>query len=80
MHLKGIDKLREKLPDYPGNRIAILPLRGLLASVIGYLLLIVLDIIPRMLPDIEILVVIEPFIPIFGSLFIAAIAYLMIGR
>lgn len=80
MHLKGLEKLREKLPDYPGNRIAMLPLRGLLATVVGYLFLIVLDSLPRLFNGIEILVFLEPFIPLLGSLFLACLAFWLIGR
>lgn len=80
LHLKGIDKLREKLPAYPGNRIAILPLRGLFAAIVGYLFLIVLDIIPRLFGDIVFLAATEPYLPIIGSIFIAGLALWLIGK
>jgi protein-S-isoprenylcysteine O-methyltransferase Ste14 len=74
LKLKGMDKLREKLPAYPGRRIAILPLVAVIGGLLAYIFLIILDIIPRVFSDIAILVVIEPFTPIFGSIFIAALA------
>lgn len=78
MKLKGIDKLREKLPAYAGKRIAIFPLLGLIASTLGYLFLIFLDIIPRVFSDNAFLLAIEPFLPLLGSIFIAALALWLI--
>jgi len=77
--MKGMDKLHEKLPNYPGKRIAILPLTGILASLVGYVFLITLDILPRVFSGVEVLVAVEPFIPFLGSLFIATIGFLLIG-
>ena len=79
MQLKGMDKVREKLPDYPGKKLASIPLKGFLAAFFAYLFLIFLDILPRVLIDIQWLTLIEPVIPIIGSLFIAALAYWLIG-
>ncbi|MFW9975601.1 MAG: methyltransferase family protein [Candidatus Thorarchaeota archaeon] len=78
MQLKGIDKLREKLPDYPGKKIAMLPLTGLIIGGLGYILLIILDIIPRVFSNITFLFTIEPLVPILGSIFIAALALWLI--
>ncbi len=46
MQIRGMDKIREKLPDYPGRRIALLPLRGLVVAVLGYAFLITMDVVP----------------------------------
>ena len=78
MYLKGLDKLREKLPAYPGKRIAILALRAALGGLLGYLFLIGLAIIPRLLSDITLLVTIEPFVPIIGGIFIGALTLWMV--
>ena len=78
MQLKGLDKLREKLPAYPGRKIAILPLTAALGGLFRYIFLIILDIIPRVFYDIPLLVTIEPFVPILGSIFIGALALWMI--
>jgi protein-S-isoprenylcysteine O-methyltransferase Ste14 len=78
MQLKGIDKLREKLPAYPGKKIAIIPLRGALAGLLGYIFLILLVIIPRLFSNISLLGVIEPFLPMAGSLFISGLALWLI--
>lgn len=78
MELKGLDKLREKLPAYPGRKIMLLPLRGILAGIVAYFFLITLDIIPRVFSDITILVMIEPIMPLLGSIFIATLALWLI--
>ncbi|MFW9817651.1 MAG: hypothetical protein ACFFEW_17150, partial [Candidatus Thorarchaeota archaeon] len=69
MQLKGIEKLREKLPDYPGNRIRIIPLRGLITTLLGYGFLIFLDVSPRIFNDIGYLGIVEPYLPFIGSVF-----------
>ena len=79
MKLKGMEKLREKLPAYPGRKIYLLPLRGIAAAILAYFLLIVLDILPRVFSDVALLDVIEPALPLLGSLLIAAIALRLIG-
>jgi len=79
MKLKGMEKLREKLPAYPGRKIYLLPLRGIAVAILAYILLIVLDILPRMFSDIVLLGIIEPALPLLGSLLIATIALRLIG-
>ncbi|MFW9794228.1 MAG: methyltransferase family protein [Candidatus Thorarchaeota archaeon] len=66
--------MREKLPGYPGRKIAILPLTAMVGGVLVYTFLIVLDIMPRMFSEIAFLVTIEPFIPLLSSVFIAVMA------
>ena len=69
--LKGLDKLHEKLPAYPGKRIVLLPLRGVVATVVGYMFLIMLSVIPRIFNDVACLTIIEPFLPLAGGILIA---------
>jgi protein-S-isoprenylcysteine O-methyltransferase Ste14 len=80
MKLKGIDKLREKLPDYPGNRIALFPLIGLVAAIVGYGFLIIFDVLPRIFSDILFLGIIEPLMPILGSLLLGILGFWLIGE
>ena len=80
MKLKGIEKLREKLPAYTGNRIALLPLGAAAVSLLGYLFLIFLDVLPRSFSDIDALAMVEPYLPILGSLLIMALAFMLIGQ
>lgn len=79
MKLKGINKLREKLPAYPGKKLFLLPLMGVVAATLAYIFLIILDILPRMFSDIALLVTIEPVLPLLGSILIATLAISMIG-
>jgi protein-S-isoprenylcysteine O-methyltransferase Ste14 len=79
MKLKGVEKLREKLPAYPGRKIFIIPLQALVIAILAYIFLIVLDILPRVFSDIVILVILEPMLPLLGTLFIATIALWLIG-
>ncbi|MHA1137452.1 MAG: methyltransferase family protein [Candidatus Thorarchaeota archaeon] len=79
MKLKGIEKLREKTPGYPGKKIALLPLRGLVAAILAYCFLIFIDILPRLFPEIALLVMLEPVLPIIGSLFIGSLAVWLIA-
>ena len=76
--MKGLDKLREKLPAYPGRKIAILPLKGAVAGLLGYIFLIILSVIPRVFNGITFLRLIEPFLPLFGGFFIAILALWLI--
>jgi protein-S-isoprenylcysteine O-methyltransferase Ste14 len=70
----------EKLPAYPGRKLALLPLGAALVSLLGYLFLIFLDLLPRFFGDIEFLAMIEPFLPILGSLLIMPLAFMLIGQ
>ena len=79
MKLKGMEKLREKLPAYPGRRIYLLPLKGIAVGILAYIFLIVLDILPRMFSDIVLLGIIEPALPLLGSLLIVTIALWLLG-
>ena len=79
MEMKGLEKVREHLPNYPGKRIALIPLIGFIASIIGYAFLLILDVLPRLFSEIAFLVMIEPILPLIGSIFIAALALWLIG-
>ncbi|MFX1482661.1 MAG: methyltransferase family protein [Promethearchaeota archaeon] len=76
--MKGMDKLREKLPAYPGKRLAILPLRALLTGILGYAFLIILSVTPRFFPSNDLLRAIEPVLPLVGSVLLAAFALWLI--
>ncbi|MFX0055555.1 MAG: methyltransferase family protein [Promethearchaeota archaeon] len=80
MHLKGIEKLREKLPDYPGNRIGFILLKGFFGMILGYSIMIFLDIVARILPDIAFLGSIEPYLPFVGSAIVGGVGILLIRR
>lgn len=75
MHLKGSDKLREKLPDYPGRKIGIFGLLAILSFAGGLLLMEFIDVLPRILPDYDILYMMEPILPILGTALMELIGF-----
>lgn len=77
--IKGTEKLREKLPAYPGRKIYLIPLKGAIAATIAYIFQIVLDILPRMFSDIALLVTIEPLLPLLGSISVGTLGISLIG-
>jgi protein-S-isoprenylcysteine O-methyltransferase Ste14 len=64
MHLKGMEKIREKLPGYHGWRLAVLPLLMLGMMMLGLTLLLFVDILPRILIQLSFLALVEPLLPI----------------
>jgi protein-S-isoprenylcysteine O-methyltransferase Ste14 len=64
MHLKGMEKVRKKLPGYPGWRLAFVPLLMLGMAVLGLAFLLLLDILPRILVQMSFLALVEPMLPI----------------
>ena len=77
--LKGFDKVREKLPGYPGRRIARILLTALLSGLLVYCLLILLDILPRLYPGVPFLVAVEPALPLIGSSIVAFVALRLVA-
>ncbi len=80
MHLKGLDELRKKLPGYPGKKILMVPLKGVITFILSYFFILSLDTLPRLFVNGGILATIEPLTPILGSILVAAIAYVQIGE
>ncbi|MFX1332557.1 MAG: methyltransferase family protein, partial [Promethearchaeota archaeon] len=78
MHLKGMEKVREKLPGYSGKRLALLPLLALGTALLTLAFLISLDILPRLLVQLPFLALIEPLLPICGMTLCLAIALRLI--
>lgn len=77
MDVKGINKLREKLPKYR-NRLKLLPLVGLFAMMIGLCVMIFFDIIARVFVDYAFLVVLEPLMPLVGVALCEVIAFILV--
>lgn len=78
MHLKGIEKVREKLPAYSGKRLALLPLLASGMVLLTLAFLIALDILPRLLVQVPFLALIEPLLPICGMTLCLAFALRLI--
>ena len=79
MKLKGIDNLRAKLPGYPGKKIYLLPLRGFVAAAFAYGFLILMDFLPRLFPEVSLLEMLEPILPVVGSIIVASISIRLIA-
>jgi len=75
--LRGIEKLREKLPEYSGWRLLLLPLRGVGACAIGLFFMVFLDILPRAF-RLPFLVLMEPLLPPIGSALCLCIGVLLV--
>lgn len=68
--MKGIDKLRKKLPDYQGRKIGVFVVTAFIVFVTSLMFQLFLDSIPRIFRSIDILQMIAPLTPIIGSLII----------
>ena len=78
--MKGIDKLRKKLPDYQGRKIRIFVVIAFVVFVSSLMFQSVLDSIPRIFRSIDILQVIAPLTPIIGPLITISIGFLVVRK
>lgn len=78
MQLKGWDKLKEKIPKYMGWRGAVIGLLLILAFVTALALMVLIDSVARIFPQVSVLVLIEPILPILGTLMCQFIAFRLI--
>jgi protein-S-isoprenylcysteine O-methyltransferase Ste14 len=76
--MKGLEKLKEKLPDYQGKGI----LKFLIVVFIVFLsslsFQLVADSLPRILSNVVFFQIIAPFTPIFGSLIVLLIGFILV--
>ena len=68
--MKGIDQLRNKLPDYQGRKITTFVVIALITLITSLIFQLVLDSLPRIFRNIVFLQVIAPLTPIIGPLII----------
>jgi protein-S-isoprenylcysteine O-methyltransferase Ste14 len=78
MQLKGWDKLKEKIPKYLGWGAVGIGLVLLLAFVSALSLMLLVDSLARIFPQVSNLVLIEPILPILGALLCQLIAFRLI--
>jgi len=78
--MKGIDKLRKKLPDYQGKKIRIFAVIAIIVFVTSLMFQLVLDSLPRIFRSIDILQMIAPLTPIFGPLIIISIGFSVVRK
>ena len=67
---KGIEKLREKLPDYQGNKIYLFILLAIVTVACSMMFQLFFDSISRLFPGVIILQFLEPMTPLLGSIII----------
>jgi protein-S-isoprenylcysteine O-methyltransferase Ste14 len=80
IHIKGTEKLREKLPSYSGKKIIIIPLIALLTGCLNLMFLVLMYNLPSLQPHSEFLRVIEPFLPILGQLISITFGFTFVSR
>jgi protein-S-isoprenylcysteine O-methyltransferase Ste14 len=76
--MKGIEKLIERLPDYQGKRIFKFIIVATITFLSSLAFQLFVDSIPRIFKDIPILRIIAPLTPIFGSLIVLFIGFMMV--
>jgi protein-S-isoprenylcysteine O-methyltransferase Ste14 len=77
--MKGVSKLRSKLPAYEGRRLGILGIIAILSMFVGLGIQLLFDIFPRLLPTVPVLFQLEPFLPVAGSILVSATALVLVS-
>ncbi len=80
VQFKGIEKLREKLPGYPGRRLALIPLMALVVCTVGLAFMLTMDTVSRIFAGVAFLADMEPILPVLGVLIGMSIGILCIRR
>jgi len=78
--MKGIEKLRSKLPDYQGRKIRIFLTIAFIIFVISIMFQLFADSLPRIFRNIEFLQIIAPLTPIIGPLIIISIGFSVVRK
>ncbi|MHA1768987.1 MAG: methyltransferase family protein [Candidatus Thorarchaeota archaeon] len=76
--MKGLNKVREKLPGFSGPRIAVLPISALIAIATGLLFIVAVDVIPRRLAGNLFLQSMEPIMPILAGVVLSGVALTLV--
>ena len=78
--MKGLDKLRYKLPDYQGRKIWVFLLIALCVFVSSIAFQLFMDSLPRLFRNIGALLTLAPFTPIIGKLLVITIGFLIVRK
>ena len=76
--MKGLDKLKEKLPDYTGNKIRKFLGVAFIVFLSSLLFQLMADSLPQIFSNIAILQYFAPYIPILGSIIILSIGFILV--
>ena len=75
---KGIEKLREKLPDYSGSKIYLFVLLVIITVASSMIFQLFFDSISRLFPGVLILQFLEPLTPPIGSIIVLLLGFLSV--
>jgi len=76
--MKGLDKLKEKLPDYQGTKIRKFLFVAFIVFSSSLFFQLMADSLPRVFSNIDILQILAPFFPILGSIIILSIGFTLV--
>ncbi|MFX0144274.1 MAG: hypothetical protein ACFE9C_09365, partial [Candidatus Hodarchaeota archaeon] len=71
--MKGIENLKDRLPDYQGKRIIKFIVIVILVFFSSIVFQLIMDSLPRIFRESNILQILEPITPIFGSIIVLII-------
>jgi hypothetical protein len=77
--MKGLERLRSKLPAYDGNKAAFFPLLFLSVTTLDFFVQIFFDFLPRLIPSSLMLQQAEPVFTVIGSFVVSAAALLLVS-
>jgi protein-S-isoprenylcysteine O-methyltransferase Ste14 len=80
MHIKGVDKFREKLPALSGKKIAVLPIYAICMITIAFAVYVTFDSLPTILTASGINEVILAFFPLFGVVIMEGTGFLLVWQ
>ncbi len=76
--MKGIEKLKEKLPDYQGKSIIKFIIIVIIVFLSSIVFQLIMDSLPRIFIESNVLQILEPLTPMFGSLIILIVGFLLV--
>jgi protein-S-isoprenylcysteine O-methyltransferase Ste14 len=80
VHIKGVDKFREKLPALSGKKIAVLPIYAICMITIGFAVYVTFDSLPTILMASGINEIILAFFPLFGVVIMEGAGFLLVWQ
>lgn len=80
MHIKGVDKFREKLPALSGKKIAILPIYAICMITVAFAVYVAFDSLPAILTDSGINEIALSFFPLFGVMIMESAGFFLVWQ
>jgi len=77
--LKGVEKFKEKLPNYQGKKIIVVPLIGITGLTTGLIIQLFFDYLSRIFSENPSLKTMEPYNPFIGSMLTILLAFYLIS-